>query len=722
MKIFTFVFILFLTISIFSTEIQVTENPDLTIHQAVADSNFTEVKRLLKADPNLLESQNEFGLTPLNQAAFSGDTEIFRYLLVQGADITTSDNDASNLLHNACAGGHMEIIKFLIEEKNFDINAADNNGTTALHFALGRRFPEIARYLINKGADLDAVSNAGSSAIHNAVSSDDIEIVRLLAEKGCELNIANDYGVYPIHYAAYRGNIPMIELLIEKGADIHLLTDSNENPLIWAIVGRRFEAADFLVTKGADINGIINHGKVPFHSAVKLRRESIEYLLEKGANINAADTLGTTPLHEAAWSGRADIIGFMIDSGAKVNAVDNQGRTPLYNAMYRDSLAAVQVLLDNGAKVDSRESTANNACVFSEGTALHIAVSLGKTEYVRLLTEASETDIVNVKSQRYGRTVLHDAAIKGFLDITEYLIDSGADINVKDNEKKTPLYYAQKYRHKQIVNILQKKKAQTSALDKIDITDLLSYELKDDEAFIWYLNHSGWAFRTNKHLFIVDYFEDGRIADTPSLANGKINPEEIKDQNVIVMSTHEHGDHFDPVILEWKESLTNVQYVMGFEPQDIPDYTYIAPRETKIVAGITITSIKSNDSGGGFLMEADGITILHPGDHANRQHDFSGPYMEEIEFLKSMKPEIDISFMPISGCGFGDQVAVKMGVYKTLEELNPKIFFPMHSGWGEYRYQEFVEQAKEDGFKMQMKYPQNDGDRFFYKNGKISKF
>jgi hypothetical protein len=76
--------------------------------------------------------------------------------------------------------------------------------------------------------------------------------------------------------------------------------------------------------------------------------------------------------------------------------------------------------------------------------------------------------------------------------------------------------------------------------------------------------------------------------------------------------------------------------------------------------------------------------------------------------------------MPISGCGFGDQVAVKMGVHHALETLKPLVFLPMHSGGGEFRYKEFITEAKKEFPDIEMRAPKAGGDHFRYRDGRVS--
>lgn len=74
-----------------------------------------------------------------------------------------------------------------------------------------------------------------------------------------------------------------------------------------------------------------------------------------------------------------------------------------------------------------------------------------------------EGTLVNAKYEEYGgRTVLMQASLYGHIKIIEYLIDNGADINIKDNDgtsvclkHKTALAWATEKDAKKIVKYLQ---------------------------------------------------------------------------------------------------------------------------------------------------------------------------------------------------------------------------------------------------------------------------
>ncbi|RLC51579.1 MAG: hypothetical protein DRH79_05990 [Candidatus Cloacimonadota bacterium] len=705
--------VIFCCLIIFSFSIFAVE-----IHEVVQEGNLARVQELIEADSSLLELQDDRLFTPLNWAVTRGHHDIFMYLLEKGADINTVDIDGSNLLINAGTGGNFEIIKFLVEEKGFDINFVDNNGVTPFYSSCGSGNVEILKYFVDKGVNTQVRSIIDGTPIVSAIYSDSLAAFEYLLELGCEYDVPNQWGVTPVHYAAYRGQTEMLKILMDKGVDIFQETMRRETPFIWAVVARQFETADFLLANGEDINRRISGGVTPVHSAYKLRPESIDYLIEKGADLTIVDSTGNTVLHTASWSQDDGLIRKLLESGLDVNAVNDDGETPLVNACWRDSIDVIEVLLEFGATVDALECENNGQCVTGQRSPLHICVSEGKTDFVELLLDY--VDSVNMVDKYFLRTPLHLAAIRGQEEIVNMLLEKGAELNAKDYFKKTPAYYSSIYVNDNVTEILTSNGGKIGKIPKKYKQNLLAEETKEGEAAIYFMNHSGWAIKTANNLLIVDYWSRGNEPENSCLANGWINPEEIKDYNVTVLVSHEHGDHYDPIIWEWRETIPNIRYVLGIEVPGQEDYTVIEPQTTLNYENLDITAFESNDSGVGFVIVSDGVTIFHPGDHANETRDFSGTYWPEIEYVKENFSNIDISMMPIRGCGLPDVESVRLGVIRTLEELQPKAFLPMHSLDDGFQYRDFIENLKEEGIeKTKLYYPLDRGDRFMYKKGKL---
>ena len=71
----------------------------------------------------------------------------------------------------------------------------------------------------------------------------------------------------------------------------------------------------------------------------------------------------------------------------------------------------------------------------------------------RRLIDTGEAN-VNGDRAHYGRTALHYASIHGYLEISELLTSSGADVNIGNSYVQTALNYASIYGHLEIVQLL----------------------------------------------------------------------------------------------------------------------------------------------------------------------------------------------------------------------------------------------------------------------------
>jgi ankyrin repeat protein len=88
------------------------------LHQASADGNLHEIKRLLQSDHlKLINVFDELSLTPLMRAAMGGHVEAVKLLIAAGADVNAHDaRRIGNTALNEVAGdGAFEMIEVLLE-------------------------------------------------------------------------------------------------------------------------------------------------------------------------------------------------------------------------------------------------------------------------------------------------------------------------------------------------------------------------------------------------------------------------------------------------------------------------------------------------------------------------------------------------------------------------------------------------------------------------------
>ena len=94
-------------------------------------------------------------------------------------------------LHLAAAYGSPEVVRFMAEAPNCDINARDSLGRTPLHWCLAlggwkygqnraEEIIEISGLLISKGASVTAVDTYGNTALHYATVLKDEQVILLI--------------------------------------------------------------------------------------------------------------------------------------------------------------------------------------------------------------------------------------------------------------------------------------------------------------------------------------------------------------------------------------------------------------------------------------------------------------------------------------------------------------------------------------------------------------
>ena len=90
------------------------KNAQLPLHQAAEDGDCSEVLDhfLLKLKVHV-DTKNNYGNTPLHQAAINGHSDVVQHLLDRGAGIDTKDNDGVTPLRLAEGKGHADVVALL---------------------------------------------------------------------------------------------------------------------------------------------------------------------------------------------------------------------------------------------------------------------------------------------------------------------------------------------------------------------------------------------------------------------------------------------------------------------------------------------------------------------------------------------------------------------------------------------------------------------------------
>ncbi len=342
--------------------------------------------------------------------------------------------------------------------------------------------------------DFMEVSN---NPFHQAVAKGDIEQVKKLLADGADVNTRDERSQTPLHYAARGGHEEIVRLLIDKGADVNISMEGESwTPLLDAATKGHAQIAKLLLENGAKVDIGDDYGYTPLYYAIwNEDEESIRMFIKAGADINKRVNAGdvSNPFFEAVWMEDPNLVKILIDAGADVNYKDQSGTTPLRCAVEAVDVETARLFI--GTDINIPE--------------FHKAAFEGNIDKVREFVE-SGTD-VDIKDE-LGWTPSYWALSAGQNEIFEYLFNNGADITIQTKDGHTLLHYACKAGLTEIVEQLIAKGADVSVKNMAGETPLLYAASKGREKIVKLLVNKGAninATSLNGHAALGDAAEAG---------------------------------------------------------------------------------------------------------------------------------------------------------------------------------------------------------------------
>jgi|GEM_PF-1730184 len=259
------------------------------------DSNIEIVKFLTGynySNQKKLDLEGYNGHVVIKHAVVNGDIDYLKYTFQHRKSKAI---DYSAALQLAAQRGQLNIVKYMLEELNADINSSTNEGETALIFAATKNHLKVAEYLLDKGANIDKAKSDGKTAITVATVNGNAEMVNLLMNKGATLNFSdkfNETGAYgsPLMHASALGYLNIVADLLKGGSNINFKNDNGQDALQLAINFNQFNVAEFLIKKGANPNSKNRKGfTVLMLAASKGNLKIVQMLSESGANVNSVN-------------------------------------------------------------------------------------------------------------------------------------------------------------------------------------------------------------------------------------------------------------------------------------------------------------------------------------------------------------------------------------------------------------------------------------------------
>lgn len=302
----------------------------------------------------------------------------------------------------------------------------------------------------------EARDEYGRTDLHQAVIKNDLDLIKtVICQRSARLqviliNAIESNGCTPLHYAASRGYLDCINTLLDCSSSVDVnIPDQKGNAPVHELVRIRFDSTDAgraeaekwkllmgrLVAMGMDINVVSTGlaGESPLHVAVKTKNDTtFEWLMSQKANVNQQNLVKETPLHYAVRLGNLAMVKALLDAGADMLAKSTAGESSMDLAQSSKVPGLYESLREYRSQghTGSRQMSVNrpvHAFTSKSQSALHTAVSMGELSKVfELLLTGADVE----EKDGEGRTPILVAAAGGFSDIVIVLLKKKARVDV----------------------------------------------------------------------------------------------------------------------------------------------------------------------------------------------------------------------------------------------------------------------------------------------------
>ncbi len=404
-----------------------------TLLHLAATINSTDVLELILRHFSCADGVDNRGITPAFLAAEHGIVDNLALLVKKGANVNLTTNSLITMYKNdvraalqrkANSGSSQFHIPFIHEYMPNFQSKSRFFGATLLHAAAQGGHVNVVRFLLDNNADTSIVNSAHQTAIQLAAENGHVEVVEVLYRAGA---VADQTA---LHHAAANNRLEVVEYLLEIGVkDTCLRCDGS---FYWLKSQHRLQSNspfEFPVKETCtDHYGVFN-SSLSFEKCVdwELNWEELEDIEELFDDKHLI--LCETALHSAVVSGHSNVVSKLISKETNaLSCFDYTGRTPLHEAVRKNDKKLVDVLLEKQPQVIHQ-----NCNHWQQVGELFIPGVLSIQEYIDY-----HTDICHC-----GYTPLHLAARYGYEDLgVSLILRHGAQVNAQDCSGATPFHVA----------------------------------------------------------------------------------------------------------------------------------------------------------------------------------------------------------------------------------------------------------------------------------------
>lgn len=403
----------------------------------------------------------------LRQAVYNRDLDMVKFALKMGADVDTQNETGHTALTMACNNkASLEIAKFLLENganiEGIGKNEPSYDIETPLTYAAMYGELELVKFLLASGADVNRPGGYGRTPLHFTAtpssywSNDYREIVKVLLEHGADPNIANSGGDNPLLEAAWGEEFDMeiAQMLIEYGIDLEFEGPYGGTALSRAAEKGRMDLVNLIQEK---LGGNLSP-KALEKALLKVMKEDkkdmIWHLLKQGEGKIDKNTYRVNVLAHAARKGDTELVKYLFEQGLDPSKDDLY--YALDEAAYYGQLEIVKLLTEGGFDPNK----------YDLGAADHPLLKAARHGDIEMATYLLEKGAdINVKDWK-GNSTLSLAAWEGKIEMAKFLINKGVDVDARNEHNWNALMQAIHQGHQDLVEILIEKGSDVNAVDE----------------------------------------------------------------------------------------------------------------------------------------------------------------------------------------------------------------------------------------------------------------
>ncbi|KAH0790773.1 ankyrin repeat protein [Histomonas meleagridis] len=477
------------------------------LHDAAQYCSPQFVKYIMNLD-YISASEPTFGkkFTPLFTAIMGGQLESIRYLVEEkNSDVNAQCESHDTPVWWSTMYGTLEIVKYFVEQQNYEFIQILES-ITPLMCAVNYSKTEISKYLIEKlHMDPNAENPVGLNSLHIACKSGSLKIVKYLLEnKLVDKEKKSGENMTPLWIAAITDHVEVLQYLHQEQHCDPFCTDANHNipPVLASISGNMEILAYYIDNKVVDINyqnEIAGYTFLHFAAQKPELYDMVKYLLDHGANPNIVGKDGNTPLHVAVMKNEEDIdnVEILVESGADTEILSDEGFTPLHVAYILGRIDSFIYLVKHGANINAKmgdgETMFENAC---------------KDQNIDTIKFLIKYDSIDTEIGSNGITPFLAAVIRGDIIVVKYLCEkTKCNKHATTPDGYSPLFNAIKNKQFQIVDYL----LQVQHFDKNE---------RDPKTGLTLLHEAAMA----QSLQIVQYLVEQEHLDVNALSNEGTTP------------------------------------------------------------------------------------------------------------------------------------------------------------------------------------------------------